>query len=215
MDLLGDVRFSFRSLIKNPGFTAVAIAILAVGIGVNATVFTVTNALLFKGFPHVDPNNRLLYIGTSKNGSEREVSYPDFEDWRAQSKSFHGMAVVANGGLRLILTDQNGGAETYDGTQLSANAFQVLGQRPILGRDFVPSNEAPGASPVAILNYGLWERRHAKDPSIVGKTIRINGNPTTVIGVMAPGFDFPHHRVDLWMPLVPAPNLQKRQARVL
>src|SRR5271170_774227 len=98
-----DVRFSFRMLAKNPGFTAVAVATLAVGIGVNAAVFTVTNAVLFRGFPHVDPNNRLLYISTRAG-----VSYPDFEDWRAQAKSFRGMAAVANGGLRFILSDGSG-----------------------------------------------------------------------------------------------------------
>src|SRR5215469_17100768 len=131
MDLLGDVRFSFRSLIKNPGFTAVAIVTLAIGIGINYAVFTVTNAVLFRGFPHVDPNNRILYIGT-----RRGVSYPDFEDWRAQAKSFRGMAVVANGGLRLILNDESGTPETCDGTELSADSFWVLGQRPIVGRNF-------------------------------------------------------------------------------
>jgi len=207
---LQDIRYAFRSLRKSPGFTAVAVATLAIGIGVNAAVFTVTNAVLFRGFPHVDPDNRILYIGTNHG-----VSYPDFEDWRAQAKSFRGMAVVANGGLRLILSDRSVAPETYDGTQLSANSFQVLGQKPILGRDFVSSDEAPGASAVAILNYGFWERRYAKDPSIIGKTIRLNGSPTTVIGIMAPDFDFPHHRVDLWVPLVPTPDLQKRENRVL
>jgi predicted permease len=209
MDLLGDVRFSFRTLSKNPGFAAVAITILALGIGINAAVFTVTNAVLFRGFPHVDPNNRILYIGTN-----RGVSYPDFEDWSAQAKSFQGMAVVANGGLRFILGDQSGIPETCDGTQLSANSFQVLGQKPILGRDFAASDETPGAPAVAILTYGFWQRRYAKDSSIVGKTIRLNGGPTTVIGVMPPGFDFPHHRVDLWAP-IPAHDPQKRETRVL
>src|ERR1700733_113558 len=214
MSWLGDVRLSFRSLINAPGFTAVAIATLAVGIGINAAVFTVTNAVLFRGFPHVDPDNRILYIGT--NGG---VSYPDFEDWSAQATSFRGMAVVANGGLRLILNDPGGVPETCDGTQLSAASFRVLGQQPILGRDFALSDETPGAPAVAILTYGFWQRRYAKDPSIVGKTVRLNNTPTTVIGVMPPGFDFPHHRVDLWVPIRgqfnSALDLQKRQARVL
>jgi putative ABC transport system permease protein len=215
MDLLGDIRFSLRTLFKSPGFTALTIAILAVGIGVNTAVFTVTNAVLFRGFPHVDPNNRILYIDSLRNGFGGSVSYPDFEDWRAQAHSFRGMAVVSNGGLRLILNDQSGTPETCDGTQLSADSFQVLGQKPILGRDFAPSDEAPGAPAVAILTYGFWQRRYAKDPSLVGRTIRLNGTPTTVIGIMPPGFDFPHHRVDLWVPLAPVPNLQKRDSRVL
>jgi putative ABC transport system permease protein len=210
MSWLGDVRFSFRTLIDSPGFTLVAVATLALGIGVNAAVFTVTNAVLFRGFPHVDPKNRLLYIGTRSG-----VSYPDFEDWRAQAKSFRGMAVVANGGLRLILNDASGVPETCDGTQLSANTFGVIGQAPILGRDFRASDEAPGAQAVAILTYGFWQRRYAMDAAMIGKTIRLNGAPTTVIGIMPHGFDFPHHRVDLWIPLVQTPALRKREARNL
>lgn len=215
MDLLDDVRFSFRSLFKNPGFTAVAVTILALGIGINAAVFTVTNAVLFRGFPHVDPDNRILYIGTRKDGRGFGVSYPDFEDWRTQAKSFRGMAVVSNGGLRFILKDPSGAADPCDGTELSANSFRVLGQKPLLGRDFAPSDEAPGAPPVAILNYRFWERRFAKNPSIISKTIRLNDTPATVIGVMAPDFYFPHRRVDLWLPLAPAPNLRMRETRNL
>jgi putative ABC transport system permease protein len=205
-----DIRFVLRAWQRSPGFTFIAVATLAVGIGVNAAVFTITNAVLFRGFPHADPDNRILYIGT--NGG---VSYPDFEDWRAQTKSFNGMAVVANGGLRLVLNDGSGAPQTCDGTQLSADSFRVLGQSPILGRDFAVSDETPGAPAVAILTYGFWQRRYAKDPSIVGRTIRLNGSPTTVIGVMPPGFDFPHHRVDVWVPLASTPNLHKRQSRVL
>src|SRR5579864_9478368 len=144
--IVQDMRYAVRGLRRSPGVSVTALATLALGIGVNATVFTVTNAVLFRGFPHVDPNNRLLYLGTTKNGSGAGVSYPDFEDWRAQAKSFHGMAVVSNGGLRLILSDRSGAPETCDGTQLSANSFQVLGRKPILGRGFAPSDEVPGAS---------------------------------------------------------------------
>jgi putative ABC transport system permease protein len=163
----------------------------------------------------VDPNNRILYVGTLKDGHGFGVSYPDFESWRDQAKSFHGMAVVSNGGLRFILNDQGGVPETCDGTELSAGSFRVLGQKPILGRDFLPSDEAPGAPAVAILTYGFWQRRYAKDPSLIGRTIRLNGAPTTVIGIMPPDFDFPHHRVDLWVPLAPAPDLHQRDWRRL
>jgi putative ABC transport system permease protein len=208
--IIQDIRFALRAGQRSPGFTFTAVATLAVGIGVNTAVFTITNAVLFRGFPHVDPNNRILYISTRSG-----VSYSDFEDWQAQARSFRGMAVVSDGGLRLIFNDQNGTPEACDGTQLSANSFQVLVQKPIIGRDFAPSDETPGASAVAILTYGFWQRRYAKDPSVVGRSIRLNGSPATVIGVMPPGFDFPHHRVDVWVPLAPTPDLQKRQTRVL
>ncbi len=210
MSWLGDVRFSFRTLIDNPGFAAVAVATLALGIGINAAVFTVTNAVLFSGFPRVDPGNRLLYIGTN-----RGVSYPDFEDWKTEAKSFRGMAVVSNGGLRFLLNDRTGAPQACDGTELSANTFRVIGRQPIIGRDFAASDEMPGAQAVTILTYGFWQRRYARDASILGQTIRLNGSPTTVIGIMPPGFDFPHHRVDVWVPLIQTPSLRRREMRNL
>src|ERR1700689_2158316 len=132
MSLLGDVRLGFRTLIKNPGFTAVAVTMLAVGIGVNAAVFTVTNAVLFKGFPLVKENDRLLYI-TPKD-SNCCVSYPDFLDYRAEAKSFQGRAVVH--GVARIVSDQSGFPENLSVTEVSADTFKVTGQKPILGRDF-------------------------------------------------------------------------------
>ncbi len=210
MHLLGDVRLGLRTLRKSRGFTIMAATILAVGIGVNAAVFTLINTIFFGGFPSVDPNNRLVYIAAHNNrlGWDR-VSYPDFEDWRAQAKSFDGLAFVQRGGIRVLIRDRNDSAETYDLTRISANTFQVLRQGPILGRDFALFDEKPGAAPVAILNYGFWERRFGKDPAIVGQTVRIDRVPTTVIGVMPLGFDFPI-RTDLWMPTEQEPNLQRR-----
>ncbi len=213
MYLLGDVRLSFRTLAKNPGFTAVAVAMLAVGIGVNAAVFTVTNAVLFKGFRLIDRNDRILYIHSERNGQYSGVSYPDFEDWRAQAKSFDGMGTVAD--LKITVNDRSGFLERYTATRITTNAFRLLGQQPILGRDFASSDAIPGAAPVAILSYGFWVRRFAKDPAIIGQTLQINGAPpTAVIGVMPAGFSFPQNQ-DLWIPLVPAADLQTRDAPTL
>ena len=206
--VIQDIRYAVRTLRRSPGFTLTAIAMLALGTGVNVTVFTLTNAL-FRRLPF-DRNDRILYIHSRR--PYRAVSYADFQDWRARAKSFEGMAVV--NGVRISLSDNRGLPESYDATQVSANAFSLIGQRPILGRDFEPSDETPGAAPVAILRYGFWERRYGKDPAIIGQTVRINGTPTTVIGVMAPGFSFPR-RQDLWMPLVPTPDLLERDARYL
>ena len=158
--IIQDVRHSIRGLRHSPGFTLTAIATLAIGIGVNVAVFTVTNAMLFKGFPLVERNDRILYIGSGGPGYAHFVSYPDFEDWRTQSKTFKGMGAVE--AVRVNVSDQSGFPESYEATRVSATAFQLLGQRPIIGRDFVPSDEAPGAAPVAILSYGLWERRHVR-----------------------------------------------------
>ena len=208
-DLRRDLQYAVRILSRSPGFTAAAVVMLALGIGANAAVFTVTNAVLFKGFPLVERNDRILYIA---GRSSCCVSYPDFEDWQAQTKSFEGMGVVH--GVGIVLSDQHGFPERYDATEVSAETFTLVGQRPIIGRDFAPSDEIPGAAPVAILSYGFWERRFGKDPTIIGRSVRINTAPTTVIGVMAEGFSFPQKQ-DLWVPLVPTSNVQKRDARNL
>src|ERR1044071_8420232 len=163
MSLPADVRSGLRALLKNPGFTAVAVIMLAVGIGINATVFTVTNAVLFKGFALVSRNDRLRYIGYK--GSNCCVSYPDFLDWKAQSKSFSGMAIVH--GVSIMLNDDHGFPESLSANENSADVFRVVGTKPLLGRDFTASDEADGATPVTILNYRFWERRYGKDPNIV------------------------------------------------
>jgi putative ABC transport system permease protein len=206
-DLLRDLRYASRSLRRSPGFTLTAIAMLAIGIGLNAAVFTLMNTVLFKGFPLVKRNDRILYI--SGPGG---ISYPDFLDWRAQAKSFEDLAIIAD--LPISLSDESGFTESYDATRVSANAFKLVGQRPIIGRDFTPSDETPGAVPVAILSYGFWEHRFGKDPTIVGRSVRMNGAATTVIGVMQRGFTFPQKQ-DMWVPLVPTTDLQKRETRPL
>jgi len=200
------VRYAIRAFRRSLGFTLTAIAMLALGIGVNAAVFTVTNAVLFKGFAHVYRNDRLVYI--SDGGCC--VSYPDFEDYRAQAKSFEGMAIVH--GVGIILSDERGFAENLSANENSADTFKVVGQRPILGRDFTLSDEMSGAAPVAILNYGFWDRRYGKDPTIIGRMLRMNGAPTKVIGVMPQGFSFPQ-KVDVWVPLVTTTSVRKRENR--
>ncbi len=208
MSVLDDIRLSLRTLVKNPGFTAVAVTMLAVGIGVNATVFTVTNAVLFKGFPMVQGNDRLRYI--TYRDSNCCVSYPDFLDWKAQAKSFDGMAIVH--GVGIALTDTSGFPESLSGNENSADVFRLVGQKPLMGRDFTAADEMPGAAPVAILNYGFWERRYGKDPAIIGRTVRMNGALTTYIGVMPQGFSFPQ-TVDVWVPLVQTPKVMSRENR--
>ncbi|MBZ5601025.1 MAG: ABC transporter permease [Acidobacteriia bacterium] len=210
MDWLQDVRYAARGLWRSPGVTLTAIATLGIGIGVNATVVTLTNAVLFKGFSGVERNDRTAYLS---NGRGCCVSYPDFEDWRAQAKSFQGMAIVH--GIQKSYSDAGSGfPETYNTTEVSADTFRIAGQKPVLGRDFSAADEVPGASPVAILRYEFWEQRYGKDPAILGRVVRINGEPTTVIGVMPRGFSFPQNQ-ELWVPLTPAAELRKRQNRDL
>src|SRR6185503_8764298 len=160
--LLQDLRYGARSLRRAPGFTLVAVLMLAVGIGVNAAVFTVTRAILFNGFPLIAENDRLVYIA---GRSACCVSYPDFEDWRAQATSFTGLAVVHGTGV--VFSGQDSFAERYEATEISSGTFRLVGQQPILGRDFVASDEQPGAAPVAILSYDFWQRRYNRDSGVI------------------------------------------------
>ena len=211
-NLTQDVRVALRLLRRNPGFTATAVVTLAIGLGLNAAVFTVTSAALFRGFRGVEGNDRLVYIGTQKDGRGCCVSLPDFEDWRAQARSVEGLGAVAE--LRIALGDANGVVERASATRISCNTFSLLGLRPMLGRDFTADDERAGAEPVTILSYGLWERRYGKNPVVIGEVVRINGTPTTVVGVMPKGVAFPQSQ-DVWIPLSPGPDFSKRETRSL
>ncbi len=215
-DVVWDVRYALRQFRRNPAFTAVAVTMLALGIGINTAVFTLANTVLFKGFPFIDRNDRVLYIHTPNpmhpDAPEGYSSYADFQDWRALAKSFDGMAFVS--GSLITLSDGRGFPENYAGSQVSASTFHVLRQTPLIGRDFAPADERPGADPVVIVSYQLWTQRFGKDPALVGRTVRLNGVQTTVIGVMAEGFSFPYNEV-LWMPATVTAEFQQRQARRL
>jgi predicted permease len=202
-----DIRYSLRALKRSPGYTLTAVAMLALGIGVNTIVFTIAYSVLFRGFPLVERNDRLVYISMYTNSG---ASYADFEDWRSQAESFESMALTH--GVRQAYSDQSGLPETYDTSEVTSGTFELVGQRPILGRDFAPYDETLGAAPVTILSYDFWDRRYAHDPSIIGDTVRINGVPTTVIGVMPQGFSFPQNQ-DLWVPLAPTPEIRERRNR--
>ncbi len=209
--LAQDARAGARGLRRSPGFALTAIATVAVGVGMNAAVFTLANTIFFKGFPGVARNDRILYI-TGPRG-QGDVSYPDFEDWRDQARSFQDVGAVAD--LKVALGDDVGHpVERRDATRVTANVFRLLGQRPVVGRDFTPADALPGAPPVAILNYGFWNERYAADPAAIGRFIRLDGTPTTIVGVMPQGLSFPQ-KVDLWVPLTPTPQIRRREARGL
>jgi predicted permease len=214
MYLKEDIRFGIRTLLKSPGFTVVAIITLAMGIGVNVTMFSITNGVIFKGVPY-DKEDRVIHIlerDTLHNNQFSLVSYPDFRDFREQAKSFE--SIGAWSGSQVSIADANNLPDSYRAVQISSNAFRAMRTKPLIGRDFAADDEKPGAAPVAILNYGLWDRRYGKDPKIVGKDIRVNDLVTTVIAVMPAGFGFPNEN-DLWTPLIPRANAENRAARPL
>jgi putative ABC transport system permease protein len=199
-----DLRCAFRCLWRSRGFAIVAVAMLALGIGVNIAMFTVANTALFKGFSEVRENDRVLYLTTTKNA----VSYPDYQDWQAHARSFDSIAMAR--GVFTTLGSGSGAPATYFTTQLTANAFTLLGVKPILGRDFLPSDHHAGAVPVVILRHDLWKSRFAGNPTIIGSAIRVNGVSTVVIGVMPATFSFPEDQ-SLWTPLVPTEAALRRE----
>jgi putative ABC transport system permease protein len=206
-----DAQYGARMLRRNPGFALAAVLMLTLGIGLNGAVGSVINAEFFKGFRRID-NKRIVYITSEKNGRYAGVSYPDFQNWRSQAKSFDGMGAVAD--LEITFNNPGGPGEHYIATRVTANAFEALGVKPILGRDFASSDEVPGSAPVAILSYKFWESRFRSDRGVIGRTLHFDGGTTAVIGVMPEGFSFPQDQV-LWMPLIPAVELQRRDARFL
>ena len=210
--LLHDLRFASRLLVKDRWFTAAVVVALALGVGVNTTVFTVINGWNLRDLP-VDEPGRVTHLGTrDANGRPRGVSYPDFLDWRNGLRAFTGLAAYAD--TSMILGVAGRPADHLAGCFVSANAFSALRERPIVGRDFRPEDDRPGAAPVIIIGHDVWTERFGADPSAIGRTIRVNGAPATIVGVMPPGFMFPY-LAEIWQPIAQMPDLaaQPRDAR--
>jgi putative ABC transport system permease protein len=198
MSLWQDVRFAVRVLIKNRWFTIVAATALALGIGINTAVFTFVNAVLIRGVPFDDPD-RIISLGATDNRNRQMgVSRLDFNDWRDASKSFTGLALFL--GASINVSDEGRAPEQYQGAYQTANLFQLIGVKPMLGRDFRSEDDQASAAPVALIGAGMWKNRYGSDPSIIGRTIKENSVVVTVIGIMAPDMKFPFN-TDMWMPL--------------
>jgi len=214
MALLEDVRFGLRTMAKNPTSTIVAVIALSLGLGANAVVFSIANTALFKNLPFV--SDRILYLH-SRDAAHADfgflgVSLPDFRDWSAQQKSFRSLGAYRFNPANV--SDESGVPERYNLAQITVNMFSIIGQPPVLGRDFTPEDAKPGAAPVIVLGHTMWQSRYGGSNSVIGRTIRVNGVPATVIGVMRPDFRFPID-TDLWMPLDPTPDLERRESRAM
>ena len=213
MGLWQDLHFAIRLLVKDKWFTLVAASALALGIGVNAAVFTFVNAVLIRGLPFSNPD-RIMALSSRDPARDRNmgVSYLDFKDWSAATKTFSALAAYT--GTTMNVSDEGRAPERFSGTYTSANAFKLLGQLPVLGRDFLPEDDRPGAAAVVMLGNGVWKTRYGSDPKIIGRTIRVNDIASVVIGVMPEDFKFPFN-ADLWQPLSTIRDLenQKRNSR--
>jgi putative ABC transport system permease protein len=201
--MLQDLRYAIRSLRRSPGFTAATVLTLALGIGANTAIFSVVSAVLLKPLPFKDAG-RLTIVYTSKPGSPRDfVSQPDLDDWRAQSKSFTGLASSVPQSVNLTGGDE---PERIVGSFVSANFFSVIDVQPALGRVFLPGEDHPGTERVAVLTDALWHNHFGGDRSILGRSVNLNGEPYTVVGVLPPGFVFLPWDADVYLPAYKYPN---------
>jgi predicted permease len=209
-----DMRYALRSILAHRWFSAAIILTLALGIGLNTMVFTLVNAVLFKPVP-VPNGVRLVCVGNSnasQDSRDLPLSYPDFEDYRAQTTSFEFFEATTDGPGNLA---ENGNPpKQYHLEHATAGIFSMVQGKALLGRTFLPKEDYPGAEPVLVLSYDVWQERYAGRPDVIGRHVSVNEQPATIIGVMPKGFRFPN-KDELWMPLVPTPDLAKRDNRTL
>ncbi len=197
---LQDLRYAARMLRKNPGVTAVIAVVLALGIGASTTIFSLVNPFFLRPLPYDDPGRLVhLFLTDPQTGSTQgRLSLPQFLDWQAQAQSFSELAVYDYGARNLTSTGSE--PEQQIVGRLSANLLPMLGVEPRIGRAFAAGEDSPGAARVVLLSDEIWQRRYgARD--VIGETLRIDGEPYTVIGVMTPRFHFPYPEVKLWTPL--------------
>jgi putative ABC transport system permease protein len=199
-DLWQDLRYGLRMLLKNPGFTIVAVVALALGIGANSAIFSVVNTVLLRPLPYKEPERLVMvWEDDTKHGYPRDTpAAANYIDWRDQNQVFESMAAIAD--LSFNLTGV-GEPERIDGKRVSANLFPLLGVEPQLGRTFSPEENRPGANRVVVMSHGLWQRRFGSDPKIIGQSLNLNGESYTVVGVMPPTFQFPSRDDQLWVPI--------------
>src|SRR5262249_45635347 len=199
--LLKDVRYGARMMLRNPGFTAVAVLAVTLGIGANTTTFSAIDATLFHPFNF--PNQQrlvMLWERVFEHGFSRgSVSPANALDWKEQNQTFEEVAVINQ---RYFDLTENDEPERFYGYLVSASFFDILGARALYGRTFAADEGQPGKEQVVVLKHNLWQRRFAADPNIINQTIRLNGKSFTVIGVMPPDFNYPFNGGELWVPLV-------------
>ena len=200
--VIGDVRLAARLLLKDKWFSLAAVVALALGIAANNTVFTLVNGVLLRDMPF-DAPDRIVAVGIRSgpgaNNPLSEVSYADARDWqRMATRAFDGIGIFTEDAM--TLSEEGLAPERFRSAYISANSFALIGARPMLGRNFRTDDDRDGAAPVVMLGHDVWRNRYQSNPDLVGRTIRVNGVPSTVVGIMPEGFLFPE-RSFLWRPL--------------
>ena len=212
--MLADIRFGIRMLIKRPVFTTVAVVTLALGIGANTAIFSVVNAVLLNPLPYANPSElTLIWLQhPPTNQFQQPASFPDFNDWQAQSRSFE--RIVATRTLSVNFTDGDE-PERVNGARVSAGFLAMLKVNPIAGRDFLDVETQPGAAPVALIGYKLWQQRYGGNASLVGQAVSIDSTSYTIVGVLPPGFYYPSPETQVYIPLLQGKNETARGSRFL
>ena len=206
MGVLGDVRYALRSLAKNPGFAAVALLTIALGVGANTAVFSVVDAVLLRPLPYPQSDRLIAIHETNRQSpsSWQDISYPNFRDWQRGMHTVEAMAAYAAYRFTVEVGDV---PLSVEAARVSWNYFDVLGIAPIRGRGFMADDEAPGATAVALVSDSLWEQLFHRDPSALGRVIRLNGTPATIVGIVPPGFAGPpdmtglQDLAEIWTPI--------------
>ena len=204
-ELWRDVRFAARTLLKSPGFTLVAVATLALGIGANTAIFSVIHAILLRPLPYPQAERLVFLTEWSEQVPEMSFSVANLKDVRDQNTVFE--SIVGYNGQNFILSGAGaagsvGESERVNGRQVTSGMFTTLGKQPILGRAFTPEEEKAGAAGVALLGEGFWERRFGRDPGVVGRTLVLSGDAFTVIGVMPKSMHSSWRNTEVFTPLL-------------
>ncbi len=196
--LLQDLRYGLRMLAKSPGFTAIAILTLALGIGANTALFSVINGVLLNPLAYPQPGQLVAVYGSTPGVDHGPITYLNFLDWQRDTQTFSSMAMYRNEDYTFISTSQ---AERLTGYMISADFFSTLGVTPILGRTFRTDDDRPGVEPVAILGGGFWKRRFGSSLDVLGKSMILNGESYTIVGVIPAGFTFYGRDRDVYTPI--------------
>ncbi len=181
-----DLRFAFRQLRKSPGFTAVVVITLALGIGVNSALFSIVNTVLLHPIALSNPGELVAVDAAKPNFERGSISYPNFRDWQRDNQSFSGLAIYRHVGFVMTGT---GESERVRGNYVSSSFFPLLGVEPVIGRVFAPNEDEMGRAPLVLLGGGFWARKFGSDPNIVGRAITLDGKTYTVIGIIPASFD--------------------------
>jgi macrolide transport system ATP-binding/permease protein len=205
-----DLHFALRQLRRSPGFMLTAVLMLALGIGASVAIFAFVDAALIKPLPYKDPTRLVDVTESAKVFPRADLSYPDYLDWKRMNKVFSAMEVYT-GSSYLMSTPS--GVEPVQGARVSAGFFRVLGVTPALGRDFYDGEDQPGAADTVMLTYATWQARFGGRNDIIGQTVKLDGTPNTIVGVLPPNFQFaPRGKAEFWATLHTLNSCEKRRS---